>query len=150
MKIIGVKRSPGSCPGVDEVHPVEMLDRLWERADVVSLNVPHNSETHHLVDENVLRRLKPHAFFLNGSRGSVVDEQALVEALREGAIAGAWLDVFEQEPLSPESPLWGMEQVIVTPHSADQVLDFPLRFAQFFAENLERYAQGDELLNVVS
>ena len=150
MKIIGVKRSPEHCPGVDEVHPVEMLDRLWERADVVSLNVPHNVETHHLVNKEVLRKLKPHALFLNGSRGSVVDEQALVEALRRKAIAGAWLDVFEQEPLPSESPLWGMDQVIITPHSADQVTDFPLRFARFFAENLERYAQGDELLNVVS
>ena len=150
MKIIGVKRSPENCPGVDEVHPVEMLARLWERADVVSLNVPHNSETHHLVNDEVLRKLKPHALFLNGSRGSVVDEQALVETLREKAIAGAWLDVFEQEPLPSDSPLWRMDQVIVTPHSADQVTDFPLRFAQFFAENLERYAQGEELLNVVS
>ena len=150
MKIIGVKRSPEHCPGVDEVHPVEMLDRLWERADVVSLNVPHNSETHHLVNEEVLRKLKPQALFLNGSRGSVVDEQALIEALRKGAVAGAWLDVFEQEPLPSGSPLWRMEQVVITPHSADQVDDFPLRFAQFFAENLERYAQGDQLLNVVS
>ena len=150
MRIIGVKRTPEDFPGVDQVRPVEELDSLWDRADVVSLNVPHNAETHHLVSAEVFQRLQPHALFLNGSRGSVVDEQALIAALREEAIAGAWLDVFEREPLPSESPLWRMEQVVVTPHSADQVTDFPLRFAQFFAENLERYAQGEELLNVVS
>ena len=150
MKITGVKRRPEDCPAVDEVYPVERLDRLWGRADVVSLNVPHTAETHHLVNEGVLRKLRPHALLLNGSRGSVVEERALIEALRGEAVAGAWLDVFEQEPLPSESPLWHMDNVIVTPHSADQVCDFPLRFAQFFAENLERYAQGDELLNVVS
>lgn len=149
MKIIGVRRTPQDCPGVDEVHPVEELETLWERADVVSLNVPHNPETHHLVDAEVFRKLPTHALLLNGSRGSVVDEKALVEALQGQAIAGAWLDVFEQEPLPSGSPLWRMEHVVVTPHSADQVTDFPLRFAQFFAENLERYAQGAELLNVV-
>ncbi|MCA9775273.1 MAG: D-2-hydroxyacid dehydrogenase [Candidatus Eremiobacteraeota bacterium] len=149
MKILAVKRTPVKHPPVDEVHPVDALVHLWERADVVSLNVPHNEETHRLVDADVFRKLRPHTILLNGSRGAVVEEAALVAALEANRLGGAWLDVFEHEPLAVESPLWQMENVIVTPHSADQVVDFPFRFAQFFAENLERYAQGDELVNVV-
>ena len=78
-----------------------------------------------------------------------MDEAALIEALNNDTIAGAYLDVFEQEPLPPESPLWDMENVVITPHYSDQVVDWQERFAAFFADNLERWLKGEALQNIV-
>ncbi len=150
LRVLGVRRRPSTVPPeFDEMHLVETLDDLWERADVVSLNVPAGPETEHLVNVDILRKLPQGALLLNGARGSVVDTEALLDALRTGRLGGAWMDVFEQEPLPASSPLWEMTNVIISPHSADQVHDFPLRFAQRFVENLRRYEAGTALENVV-
>lgn len=150
LRIVGVRRDVSQpSPPTDELHPPESLPELWPRADILSLNIPLTPETRHLVDQSVLSLLPSHCILLNGARGAVVDEQALVAALIQEQIAGAWLDVFEQEPLPPESPLWSMDNVLITPHSADQVQDFPLRFARHFVENLRRFAQGEELKSQV-
>ena len=102
------------------------------------------------MDSQALGALPPGALLLNAARGSVVDTEAMIRALESGRLGGAWLDVFEQEPLPPESPLWGMANVLVSPHCADQVSDFPLRFAQVFAQNLARFGKGEPLANVVT
>lgn len=94
------------------------LDALVAGADVVSLHCPLTPETRHLIDQDRLRRMKPTAFLVNTARGAVVDTAALVRALREGWIAGAGLDVFEEEPLPPDHPLHALDQVILTPHAA--------------------------------
>ena len=102
------------------------LDQLLAVADLVSCHLPHNESTHHLMGEAQLRAMKPTAYFVNTSRGKVVDEAALVRALREGWIAGAGLDVLEQEPPDPANPLLALENAIVTPHAAgfsDEVVD---------------------------
>ena len=94
--------------------------------------------------------MQPGALFVNTARGAIVDEPALVEALRSGHLGGAYLDVFETEPLPADSPLWSLPNVIVTPHASDGVHDFQKRFAALFAENLERFLAGRPLLNPVS
>ena len=93
--------------------------------------------------------MKPGAFLINTARGAIVDEPALVAALDNGHLCGAYLDVFETEPLPADSPLWRMSNVVVTPHVADAVPDWPARFAAFFADNLERWLAGRPLANVV-
>jgi D-3-phosphoglycerate dehydrogenase len=93
-------------------------DELLERSDYVSLHVPHLEGTHHFIDAAALELMKPTAYLVNTSRGPVVDENALIAALKAGKIAGAGIDVFEQEPLSVDSPLSNMENVICTPHVA--------------------------------
>ncbi len=94
--------------------------------------------------------MKPTAFLVNIARGEIVDEPALVRALKEGRIAGAGLDVFAQEPLPPESDLWKLENVILSPHVSAATPNYDDRAVNLFAENLRRYVRGDELLNLVN
>jgi phosphoglycerate dehydrogenase-like enzyme len=149
MEVIAVRRSGEPQPSVDEVHPPPALLDLLPRADVVSVHVPHNEETTHLIDAAALAAMKPDALLLNTARGAVVDEAALVRALAAGRLRGAYLDVFEVEPLPTSSPLWAMPNVLVTPHAADNVTAWPSRFARLFADNLERWLAGEPLVNVV-
>jgi len=100
------------------VEPVSTLNELLQRSDFVSMHAPSTQEVHHLMSEPQFRNMKPSALFINNGRGPTVDEKALIKALEEGWIAGAGLDVFEQEPPDPENPLLHMENVIVTPHVA--------------------------------
>jgi phosphoglycerate dehydrogenase-like enzyme len=93
--------------------------------------------------------MKEGSYFINVGRGSTVDEQALIEALRNGRLRGAGLDVFETEPLPPESPLWEMENVIITPHEGGQSPRLEERVSELFLENLRRYVSGEQLVNVV-
>jgi phosphoglycerate dehydrogenase-like enzyme len=150
MRVVGVRRRHERHPDVDEMFEFSQLPALWSCADVVSLNVPGGKSTHHLMDSQALGALPSGAMLLNAARGSVVDTEAMIRALESGQLGGAWLDVFEQEPLPAESPLWGMANVLVSPHCADQVSDFPLRFAQVFAQNLARFGKGEPLANVVT
>ena len=135
--------------GVDRLETTEQLDELLPQADVVVLATPHTPETHHLIDARRLALLKPTAILVNVARGDVVDEQALVAALEEGRLRGAALDVFEQEPLPPESPLWDLPNVFVSPHSASTVAAENGRIADLFCENIRRYLAGEPLLNVL-
>ena len=149
MKITAARRNPVPDPVVDEVIPLETLSSHLPLSDVVSVNVPLNASTHHLINSETLSCFKPGSILLNGSRGGVVDQEALWESLRSGQLGGAWLDVTTPEPLPQDSPLWKHSRVFITPHCADQVGDFPLWLAKFFVKNLERYHLGKELLNQV-
>ena len=102
-----------------------------------------------MIDQDVLSKLPNHCLLLNASRGGVVHLQALLDALNREDISGAWLDVTDPEPLPPESPLWHHPKVLITPHCADQVHDFPLRLAQFFVQNLRRFEGDEPLLNLL-
>jgi phosphoglycerate dehydrogenase-like enzyme len=117
----------------------------------VVLAAPATAETHHLIGEPELRAMKPHAVLVNIGRGSLVDEPQLVRALEEGWIAGAALDVFETEPLPKESALWIMENVLVSPHSADRTInpDWLELAAQRFVDNFHLFAEGKPLEYVV-
>lgn len=149
MAVIGVSRSGAAVGGLDEVHPYASLHAVLPRCDFLLLVVPATPETVALLDDAALRRMKPGACLLNFARGSVVDEPALIAALREGRLGGAALDVFATEPLPPESPLWAMENVIITPHIAGMSEDYAARFAADFAANLSRYRGGGTLRNIV-
>lgn len=149
MRVLGVRRRHERHPDVEEMFEFAQLPELWPRAAVVSLNVPGGDPTHHLMGSEAFRALSRGTLLLNGSRGSVVDSDAMVSALKSGHLGGAWLDVFEEEPLPASSPLWEMPNVIVSPHCADQVADFPQRFAEVFVDNLQRFSQGRPLANVV-
>src|SRR6185312_14580497 len=104
------------APYFDEVHPRTELVKVAARADFLMLLVPYAPETHHLINRDVLAAMKPSAFLINLARGGVLDEAALIEHLRAGKIAGAALDVFSPQPLPPDSPLWQMPNVIITPN----------------------------------
>lgn len=109
---------------------------LFERADVVSINCPLNSETEKMVDRAVLRRLGPDGYLVNTSRGEIVDQSALVEAVRDGTIAGAALDVFEQEPLPPDDPLAELDNVLLGSHNAQNTHEAVQRTNERCVENL--------------
>ncbi len=129
--------------------PPERLPDLLARADFVVLTVPLSAQTEGIIGEAELRAMKESAWLINVSRGRVVREAALIEALRQGRIGGACLDVFEEEPLPPESQLWSLPNVIVTPHnSGNSPLNFD-RASELFLENLSRFAAGRPLKNRV-
>jgi phosphoglycerate dehydrogenase-like enzyme len=134
---------------VDELVPASDLPYLLQSSDIVALTLALTAETRHLMNAETLRLMKQSAFLINISRGAVIDEPALIEALRDGVIAGAALDVFEREPLPPDSPLWEMENVVITPHTSAASEHFQRRQIDLFKENLRRYTAGEALLNVV-
>jgi phosphoglycerate dehydrogenase-like enzyme len=135
--------------GVDRLEDEDGLDALLPEADVLVIAVPGTPTTDHLIDRRRLALLKPGAIVVNVGRGSALDEAALVDALREGRVGGAALDVFEREPLPPESPLWALPNVLVSPHSAAAVDTENARIVELFADNLRRYLAGEPLRNVV-
>jgi phosphoglycerate dehydrogenase-like enzyme len=149
--VVAVKHQPArrydAGVGVDEVLGPDALDEALPRADHVCLTVPLTDATRHLMDARRLALMRPSAFLYNVSRGAVVDEAALVAALRAGRLAGAGLDVFEEEPLPKESPLWDLENVILTPHVAGVTPRYYERAATLFADNLERFLAGHPLEN---
>ncbi|MGH7777245.1 MAG: D-2-hydroxyacid dehydrogenase [Candidatus Dormibacterales bacterium] len=150
MRVLGVRRSgTGLVPGAQRVLPAGQLDGTIGEADWVVLACPLTPETRHLVDARRLGAMRRSAFLVNISRGSVVDEAALVDALRARRIAGAGLDVFEEEPLPASSPLWAMPNVIVTPHVAGSHPSYVSRLMPIFLDNLQRFLTGAPMRNLV-
>lgn len=133
MGVLGVRRSAAPHPDADQVFGPGQLREALRRADVLSLNVRLTSETAGLIGATELALLPEGALVLNASRGAVLGEAALLDAL-ERNVAGAWLDVFDHEPLPPVNPLWRHPRILVTPHCADQVEDFAARFAARFKD----------------
>ncbi|MBX6426972.1 MAG: glyoxylate/hydroxypyruvate reductase A [Variibacter sp.] len=143
----GWSRSPKSLAGVSCVHGKDALPRFLSELDIAVVMLPLTPETRRLLGRDMLSALPAGAKLINVSRGAVVDEQALLEALKSGHIAEATLDVFETEPLPPEHPFWTMENVLITPHLASVAL--PRSAAQQIAENIRRVRSGREVLNRV-
>jgi phosphoglycerate dehydrogenase-like enzyme len=125
------------------------LDALLPEVDALVVAVPLTDATRNLFDAAAFSRLKPGALFVNIARGEVVDEEALVASLQEGRLGGAGLDVFRQEPLPAESPLWNLPNVLITPHSSGTSPGNLYRESQIFVDNLARYTRGDALRNEV-
>jgi len=150
-RVIGTRREADAPvpAGVDEAWGPDGLDRLLAGSDVVVLAVPLTPETRGLIGARELRLMKPTAWLVNVARGRLVDEAALVEALRAGTPAGAALDVFRHEPLDPASPLWSMPNVLLTPHVAGFREDYWEAAIDLFSENLRRFVSGQPLRNVV-
>jgi phosphoglycerate dehydrogenase-like enzyme len=151
MRVIATRRDPraGRPEGIDEVLPASGLSRLLAESDVVVLAAPLTGETREFIGAAELAVMKPTAWLINVSRGKLIREKDLVDALVAGKLAGAGLDVFEHEPLAADSPLWRMPHVIVTPHVAGFQDDYWDAAINLFAENLRRFKVGWPLLNVV-
>jgi D-2-hydroxyacid dehydrogenase (NADP+) len=149
MAVFGVRRSDESVPGVSELFSPDRFHEAIDDARFVVLAVPQTPETANLIGAAELDRMADDAYLINVARGAVVDEGALVDALEAGEIAGAGLDVFETEPLPPESPLWDFEEVIVSPHKGSATNRYHLDLAELFEENVRRYRSGDPLRNRV-
>jgi phosphoglycerate dehydrogenase-like enzyme len=164
MRVLAVKRDPenradtgftlpgtgdpdGSIPEV--IYPPQKLHQALAQSDYVVIAVPSTPSTRHLIGEAELRAMPNHAYLVNIARGDVVDQDALVRALREGWIGGAGLDVFDPEPLPADSPLWGFDNVIISPHVAGFTPRYDDYATDLFAENLRRYLAGEPLLNQV-
>lgn len=143
----GVGDPEGDLP--DRIYPPQALHSFLAECDYVVILVPLTEATHHLIGAEALAAMKPTAFLVNVARGPAVDTAALLAALQNQKIAGAALDVFEQEPLSEHSPLWDAPNLIVTPHIGGLTAHYEARAADIFAENLRRYLAGEPLLNRV-
>jgi phosphoglycerate dehydrogenase-like enzyme len=150
MRVWAVTRSGQADPALaDQVFPVGQLDRALGDADFVVLSAPETPQTRNMFAAAQLAAMKPTAFFINVARGTLVDEPALVAALEKRAIAGAALDVTLREPLAPESPLWGLENVFITPHISGVSEAMWGRETDLLLDNLERWFAGQPLRNVV-
>jgi phosphoglycerate dehydrogenase-like enzyme len=150
MRVLAVRRHPAADPSPADLQwGRERLPEMLERCDWLVLAAPLTAETHGLIGRAELARLRPHARVVNLGRGPLIDEPALIEALAEGRIAGAALDVFHKEPLDAASPLWSMPQVLVTPHVSGFGPRFWERTCELFAANLRRWLAGKPLENVV-
>lgn len=134
---------------VDRLYPPQALHSMLRECDFVAVTVPLTEETYHLVDGAALKAMKPKAVLVNVSRGAVIDESALVTALEAGELGWAGLDVFEQEPLPSDSPLWDLPNVILSPHVAGFSPQYNARAARLFTENMQRYLSDEPLLNRV-
>lgn len=148
--VAGTKRDPAAYDGVlpeDRVHPPTALSDQLPATDVLVLAVPLTPETRGLIDAVAIRALPDSAVVINVARGPVLDEGALLAAIRDGTLAGAGLDVFPEEPLPPDSPLWAAENVIITPHVAMHTDRFAGRFADLVLENVDRLEAGEPLRN---
>jgi len=152
-RVLGYRRQAGDVPGVDRLYSAERgetIEPILRESDYLVLALPLSDATWHILGAESLSLLKPTAVIVNMGRGGLIDEEALIAALRAGRIAGAGLDTFEREPLSPNSPLWDLPNVLITPHTTPQVPDRTGRSFDVIAENARRYRQGEtELLNLL-
>ena len=148
MRVIGVRRTPrGDEPC--ETWTSDRLRELLPQVDYLALTAPLTDETRNMLDADALALMKPTAYVLNIARGELIDEPALVDALQQGRLAGAALDVFWEEPLPPDHPLWTLPNVIVTPHCSGWNRGNWRRATEIYVDNLDRYVRGEPLRNEI-
>ena len=145
MRVIGTTRTPEPLPHVDEVYPSERLHEVLAQADAVAVALPLAPSTRGLIGAAEFAVMKPSAVFVNVGRGAVVDEAAMIEALRERRIAAAVLDVFEREPLPEDSPLWGLDNVLITPHVSGSTPAYMRKAVEVFVRNVRSLEKTGQL-----
>jgi phosphoglycerate dehydrogenase-like enzyme len=144
MRILAVDRYPGLQPAyVESLEPVEGLDRLLRESDYVVVTLPYTPENDNLIGAAQMALLKPTALLVGISRGGVIDEDALLEVLRERRIAGAALDVVRIEPMPPDNPLWDLDNILITPHAAGGSQIEGKRIRAIFVDNVRRYIEKE-------
>lgn len=151
MQVLATRRTvhnAESDPDVDQIYPLERLHEMLRQCDYVVLAVPLTAQTEKLIGEAELRVMQPHTYLVNVARGQIIDERVLIRALQEGWIAGAGLDVAEEEPLPSESPLFSLPNVILTPHISGVSVHYDKRLTELFADNLQRYRSNRPLRNL--
>jgi phosphoglycerate dehydrogenase-like enzyme len=147
MRVVGLRRDPAKGrDAADAVHSMSEFKSLLPEADFVALTCPLTKETENLLDADAFGRTKPSAYLVNVARGRVVDEAALIEALAARRIAGAAIDVTAEEPLAPNSPLWEMEQVLLTPHTAGETRHYENNVIEILRDNLGRLGRDEAQL----
>jgi phosphoglycerate dehydrogenase-like enzyme len=149
MKVIGCRRRPEPDGVADEVLPNERLSEMLSRSDYVAVAAPLTPDTRSMIGQREFEAMQRHAVLINVGRGPVVDEAALVQALRERRIRGAALDVYNEEPLPESHPLWSLDNVLLSPHCADHVEGWLEAAVHLFVRNYRRFAAGEPLLNIV-
>ena len=149
VRLLGMRRHPEPVPDVEAVYPREDMRQFLAQLDALVIAAPLTPETRGMIGAAQLAQLRPGAYLVNVGRGAIVDEDALIAALRSGHLGGAALDVFTVEPLPSTSPLWALPNVIVSPHYCDQTPQTDERGRELFLDNLRRYVQGEPLRNVV-
>ena len=150
--VTGVCRTPKEkADFLDEQYTIDALDSIIGSADIVALALPAGESTYHVIGREQLLKMKSDSVIINAGRGSTIDTSALTDALKNGTIGGAGLDVLENEPLSPDSELWDMKNVIITPHAAGKLEDEfnKKRVIALCADNLYRYVHKEKLLHIV-
>ncbi|MBI2908989.1 MAG: D-2-hydroxyacid dehydrogenase [Chloroflexi bacterium] len=154
MRVIATRRSAVkheyNVGYVDDVYPIGALLDLLRDSDFVALALPLTQESRKLIGERELRSMKRSAYIINVSRGQIIDERALLQALKEGWIAGAGLDVFDEEPIATDSQLWKLPNVVLSPHMAGNSDRRSYHVSRVFFDNLRRYISGQPLLNIVT
>lgn len=151
MRVLALKRHAPSAtdPFIAEFYQPNELAKLLSQCDYVVVAAPLTVETHHMIGEEAFAAMRPNAVIINIGRGPVIDQQALMRALTDRTIRGAGLDVFEQEPLPIGDPIFGFENVLVSPHCADQTKDWLNQAMRFFLKQYERFSNGETLENIV-
>jgi phosphoglycerate dehydrogenase-like enzyme len=149
MQVVGIRARPAPTAHVDRVEPMEQLHTVLGIADFVVVCLPLTPATRGLLDAPAFKALKPGAVLDDVSRGGIVRQAALIDALESGRLKGAVLDVFETEPLPKDNPLWDLENAIVTPHCSSVYDGWERRSVEMFCDNLDRWKRGEPLQNVV-
>jgi phosphoglycerate dehydrogenase-like enzyme len=149
LEVIGIRARPAATPNVDRVEPAMHLHDVLGAADFILICLPLTPQTRGLIDEAALRSMRRGAVLIDVSRGGIVRQDALIEALRAGHLAGAALDVFETEPLPRDNPFWRMENVILTPHCSSVYEGWERRSIEMFCDNVDRWRRGEPLDNIV-
>lgn len=149
VKILGLNTTGKKVQNFDKCYPLKDINEMLEISDVVVITIPYTKETHHLIDDEKFKRMKDASYIVNVARGSIINEKDLIKNIQAGKIHGAALDVVEEEPLHFDSPLWNLENVIITPHNS-WISDMrnTRRFNMIY-DNMKRYVENEKLLNVV-
>lgn len=150
MRVVAVRRNQEPSEYADVILPPDQLEAAVRQADFCILTIPLTAESRGIFDRRAIAALQPHAVLINLARGPIVDEPALIEALQAKAFRGAFLDVFNDEPLGDNSPFWDMENVIITPHSSSDAVGWEVDVAEVFTANLVRHLAGQPMHRVVS
>jgi phosphoglycerate dehydrogenase-like enzyme len=149
VEILGLNTTGKDVKYFNRCFSIKEIDNMLSQCDVVVVTIPHTKETHHLINKERFKAMKDGVCFINVARGAIVDEVALIKNIENGKLRGAALDVFEQEPLPEDNPLWGFENVIITPHNSwVSELRNQRRFEMIY-ENMRRYISNESLNNVV-
>ncbi|MBM3600983.1 MAG: D-2-hydroxyacid dehydrogenase [Alphaproteobacteria bacterium] len=149
MRIVAIRASDRKAPGAHVTLPASKLHKGLAQADYVSIQIPLSADTENLIDAAALAHMKPDAWLINIARGAIIDEAALLDALRNGRIGGAVLDALRTEPLPGSSEFWGFDNVVVTSHNSGQIVGFYSMITEMFCENLRRFKAGKRLMNLI-
>lgn len=149
VNVVGLNTKGRDVEYFDKCYSKDELELMLSICDFVVLTIPYTEDTHHMFDENTFKLMKNSAYLINVSRGSIIDEVAMIKSLRDGIIKGAALDVFEEEPLDKNNPLWELENVIITAHNSWVSEMRNTRRYNMIYENMRRYINGENLKNVV-